>query len=52
MEVTKMPSNSRMLKVDDQEFESVKEIKYLGSILTEDNNISIEIKQNCNGKSS
>jgi flagellar basal body rod protein FlgB len=45
MEVTKRPTNSRMLKVDDQEFEKVREFKYLGSTLTEDNNITIEIKQ-------
>jgi hypothetical protein len=45
MEVTKRPSNSRILKVDDQEFERVRDFKYLGSILTEDNNITIETKQ-------
>lgn len=44
MEVTKMQSNSRMLKVDNQEFERVRDLKYLGSTLTEDN-ITIEIKQ-------
>jgi hypothetical protein len=31
--------------VDDQQFERVKEFKYLGSTLTEDNNITIEIEQ-------
>jgi hypothetical protein len=36
MEVTKRPSDLRMLKVDDQEFETVREFKYLGSTLTED----------------
>jgi hypothetical protein len=44
MEVTKRPSKSRMLKVDDQEFESMRKFKYLGCILTEGNNITIEIK--------
>jgi sorting nexin-29 len=44
MEVTKKPTNLRMLKVDDQEFERVREFKYLGSTLTEDNNINTEIK--------
>jgi hypothetical protein len=34
-----------MLKVDDEEFERVREFKYLAYILTEGNNISIEIKQ-------
>jgi hypothetical protein len=38
--------------VDGQEFESLREFKYLGSILTEDNDITIEIKENSNGKSS
>jgi hypothetical protein len=46
MEVTKRPFNSRMLEVDDQEFERVREFKYLGSTLAEDNNIitHIEVK--------
>jgi hypothetical protein len=44
MEVTKKPTNLRMLKVDDQEFERVREFKYLGSTLTEDNKITTEIK--------
>jgi hypothetical protein len=30
--------------VDDQEFERVRDFKYLGPTLTEDNNITIEIK--------
>jgi hypothetical protein len=50
MEVTKRPSNSRMLKVDDQEFESVRECKCLEITIMEDNNITIEIKQDCIGK--
>jgi hypothetical protein len=41
-----------MLKVHDQEFERVREFKYLGSILKEDNNFAIEIKQRKEGKSS
>jgi sorting nexin-29 len=44
MEVTKKPTNLRMLEVDDQEFERAREFKYLGSTLTEDNNITTEIK--------
>jgi hypothetical protein len=36
-----------MLKVDDQEFERVRELKYLGSTLTEGNHITTEIRQNC-----
>jgi hypothetical protein len=44
MEVTKKPSFLRMLKVNDQEFERVREFKYLGSTITEDNNIATEIK--------
>jgi hypothetical protein len=34
-----------MLKFDDQEFERLVGFKYLVSILAEDNDISIEIKQ-------
>jgi hypothetical protein len=34
-----------MLKVDGQEFERVRDFRYLGSTLTEDSNINIEIKQ-------
>jgi hypothetical protein len=44
-EVTKRQSNSRTLKVDGQEFERVRELKYLRSTLTEDNDITTEIKQ-------
>jgi hypothetical protein len=39
-----------MLKVDEQEFERVREIKLLRSTLTADNSITIETKQNCNDK--
>jgi hypothetical protein len=35
MEVTKRPTNSKMLKVDDQEVERLREFKYLASTLTE-----------------
>jgi hypothetical protein len=45
MEVTKRPPDSRILKVDGQEFERVRELKYLGSTLAENNNITTEIKQ-------
>jgi hypothetical protein len=34
-----------MLKVYNEEFERVRDFRYLAHILTEDNNISIEIKQ-------
>jgi hypothetical protein len=34
-----------MLKAVDQKFEMVRYFKYLASTLTEDNNITIEIKQ-------
>jgi len=44
MEVTKKPTNTQMLKTDDQEYGWVKEFKYLGTILTEDNDMTTEIK--------
>jgi hypothetical protein len=31
--------------VDDQEFERVRDFKYIGYVTTDDNNTSIEIKQ-------
>jgi hypothetical protein len=34
-----------MLRVDDQKFERVRYFKYLGSIVTDDDNTSTEIKQ-------
>jgi hypothetical protein len=34
-----------MLKVDNQKYERVKEFKFLGTVLTEDNDITTEIKQ-------
>jgi hypothetical protein len=34
-----------MLKIDDQEYERVKEFKYIETILKEDNGITTEIKQ-------
>jgi hypothetical protein len=45
MEVTKRLTDWRMLEVDDQQFERVREYKYLGSTVTEENNITIEIEQ-------
>jgi hypothetical protein len=45
IEVTKRPTTTRMLRVDDQEFERVRDIKYLGSIIIDDNNTSTETKQ-------
>jgi hypothetical protein len=44
MEVTKRPRNLRMFKVDDQESERVRQFKYLGPTLAEDNNIITELK--------
>jgi len=44
MEITKEPTNTKMLKTDDQEYGRVKEFKYLGTILTEDNDMTTEIK--------
>jgi hypothetical protein len=43
-EVTKLSSTSRMIKVDEQEFERVNGFKYLGSTLTEDNSNNIAMK--------
>jgi hypothetical protein len=34
-----------MLKTDDHEYDRVKEFKYLGEILTENNDVTTEIKQ-------
>jgi hypothetical protein len=42
MEVTKRPTNT---KTDDQEYDRVKEFKYLGTVLTEDNDITTERKE-------
>jgi hypothetical protein len=44
MVVTKRPTNTEVLIIDDQQYERVKEFKYLGTTLTEDND-STEIKQ-------
>ena len=44
IEVTKKPTDTKMLKIGDQEYERVKEFKCLGLILTEDNDINTEIK--------
>jgi len=43
MEVTKK-TNTKMLQTDDQEYGRVKEFKYPGAILTEDKDITMEIK--------
>jgi hypothetical protein len=45
MGVTKRPKSTKMLKTDDQEYEGVKEFKYLETILTDDNYSTTEIKQ-------
>jgi hypothetical protein len=42
-EVTRKPTNTKMLKFDDQEYERVKEFEYLAAIVTEDNDITTEI---------
>ena len=39
-----LPSNTKMLKTDDQEYESVKEFKYLGTIITEGNDVTADTK--------
>lgn len=44
IEVTKRPTNMRLRKVDEWEFWRVRDFKYLGSVKTDDNNISTEIK--------
>jgi len=41
----KKPTNTKNLKLYDQEYERVKEFKYLGTNLTEDNDILTEIQQ-------
>jgi sorting nexin-29 len=43
--LTKRSTNTKMLIIDDQQYGRVKEFKYLGTTLTEDNDISTEIKQ-------
>jgi hypothetical protein len=50
MEVTKRPTNIRMLRVDDQEFKRVRDFKYLAAVVTDDNNTTIEVKQTYIGK--
>jgi hypothetical protein len=45
MVVTKRPTNTKMLKIDNQEYERVKEFKYLGTVLTEDYYTTTKIKQ-------
>jgi hypothetical protein len=41
----KKPTNTKLLKIDDQEYEWVKGFKYLETVLTEYNDITTEIKQ-------
>lgn len=43
VDVIQRPTNSRMLKMDDQEFEKARKLEYLGYDPTEDNNTTIEI---------
>jgi hypothetical protein len=45
MEVTKRPTDSKRIVIGNQQYERVKEFRYLRTTLTEDNNISTEIKQ-------
>jgi hypothetical protein len=45
MQVTKKPTNTKKLKLYEQEYEGVKECMYPGIILTGDNDIPAEIKQ-------
>jgi len=40
MEVTRKPTNTKMLELGKQEYDRVKEFRYLGTILTEDNDIT------------
>jgi phosphohistidine swiveling domain-containing protein len=44
MEVTRKPTNNKMLNFDDQEYERVKEFKYLATIVTEENDITTGIE--------
>ena len=48
MEVRKEPFNANTLKTDDQEYERVKEFNFLGTVITEDNDIVTEIMQRIN----
>ena len=45
MVIIKKNSNSKMLEIDDQEYERVKEFKFLETVWTKDNAITTEIKQ-------
>jgi hypothetical protein len=42
MKVTRKPTNNKMLKLDDQQYQRAKEFKYLGKIVTDDNDIKQE----------
>jgi hypothetical protein len=45
MAVTKNPTDTKMLKIQEQEYERIEEFEYLGTILTEDNDVTTEINQ-------
>jgi hypothetical protein len=42
VEVKRKPTYIKMLKFDDQEYERVKEFKYIATVVTEDNDITTE----------
>jgi predicted AlkP superfamily pyrophosphatase or phosphodiesterase len=41
----KEPTNTKMLKIDDQEYERVKEFQYLGISRPEDNDVTTQSEQ-------
>jgi sorting nexin-29 len=45
MGVTKRPTNTKMIVTGNQQYERVKEFKYLAATLTKENNVSTQIKQ-------
>jgi hypothetical protein len=45
MEVTENPTDTKMLKIEDREYERIKVLKYLGAILTEDNEVTTVTNQ-------
>jgi hypothetical protein len=45
MEMTKRPTNTKIIVIGNWQYERVKEFKYLGTTLTEDNDINTESKQ-------
>jgi len=44
MEIIKKPTSNKMLKIYNQIYDRVKEFKYLGRVLTEENSTTTEIK--------